>query len=100
MERLPGVHYPVLVPHAKGLSNLLEVLASDTRTPPPTDEIVIFAAATDALSRANTNCTVAESLERLAPVARDAAHAGLRVRGYVSVVITCPYSGRVDAKPV
>lgn len=98
MERIPGVHYPVLVPNERGLDDLLKLLSLHPKpgTPPPTDEIAIFTAATDAFCRANTNCTVKESLERLAPVAERAAKAGLRVRGYVSVVITCPYSGRVD----
>jgi hydroxymethylglutaryl-CoA lyase len=109
MERLPGVHYPVLVPNRKGLDNLFNLLAfnlstassnSQPQPPPPTDEIAIFTAATDAFTLANTNTTIAASLERLAPVARAALDRGLRVRGYVSVVITCPYSGQVDYKRV
>jgi len=108
MERLPGVHYPVLVPNQKGLDNLLDLLStypptpsrSQPQAPPPTDEIAIFTAATDAFAQANTNTTIATSLERLAPVARAALDRGLRVRGYVSVVITCPYSGQVDYKKV
>ncbi|KZP16713.1 aldolase [Athelia psychrophila] len=102
MERLPGVHYPVLVPNQRGLDNLSSLLAeyasspSAAAQPPPTDEIAIFTAATDAFCQANTNTTVAGSLARLAPVARAALAQGLRVRGYVSVVITCPYSGQVD----
>lgn len=108
MERLPGVHYPVLVPNQKGLDNLLDLLStycsgfsnSQPRPPPPTNEIAIFTAATDAFNRANTNTTVAASLEQLAPVARAALDKGLRVRGYVSVVITCPYSGTVDSRKV
>ncbi|EPQ51962.1 aldolase [Gloeophyllum trabeum ATCC 11539] len=108
MEKLPGVHYPVLVPNMKGLENLLELLSATTAhsvgsltsTIPPTDEIAIFTAATDAFSLANTNCTVAESLTRLAAVTQKAREKGLRVRGYVSVVITCPYSGKVDYRRV
>jgi hydroxymethylglutaryl-CoA lyase len=108
MERLPGVHYPVLVPNQKGLDNLLHLLSTyrssfsntQSQPPPPTDEIAIFTASTDAFAQANTNTTVAASLERLAPVARAALDNGLRVRGYVSVVITCPYSGQVDYKRV
>ncbi|EJD02005.1 aldolase [Fomitiporia mediterranea MF3/22] len=102
MERLPGVHYPVLVPNTRGLDDLLRLLASPSKpdTLPRVNEIAVFSAATDAFSRANTNCTVKESLERLAPVVERAAAAGLRVRGYVSVVITCPYSGRADYKRV
>lgn len=101
MERLPDVHYTVLVPNQKGLDNLSTVLSThDSPGPPPSDEIAIFAAATDAFSRANLNTSVAESLARLAPVARRALDQGLRVRGYVSVVIACPYSGAVDYKHV
>lgn len=100
MEKLPGVHYPVLVPNARGLDDLFAVLSSSPQDPPLTDEIAIFAAATDAFSKANTNCTVAESLDRLAPVAERAKEAGLRVRGYVSVVISCPYSGKTDYRVV
>lgn len=100
MEKLPGVHYPVLVPNKRGLDDLLALLSSHPSKPPLTDEIAVFAAATDAFSKANTNCTIAESLERLAVVAEHATAHGLRVRGYVSVVITCPYSGRTDYKVV
>lgn len=100
IERLQGVHYAVLVPNQKGLDNLLAVLSSSSVEPPLTDEISIFTAATDAFTRANLNTTTAESLTRLEPVARAALDRGLRVRGYVSVAIACPYSGQVDYKRV
>ncbi|KAG5653723.1 hypothetical protein H0H81_011130 [Sphagnurus paluster] len=100
MKRLPGVRYPVLVPNHKGLENLFKLLDETNLQPPVTDEISIFTAATDAFTRANLNTTVAESLARLEPVARAALDRGLRVRGYVSVVIACPYSGAVDFKRV
>ncbi|KAJ7468936.1 hypothetical protein B0H11DRAFT_2044281 [Mycena galericulata] len=96
MERLPGVHYPVLVPNQKGLDIVTALLAAHQVSPPLTDEISIFTAATDDFTRANLNTTTAESLEQLAPVARAARDQGLRVRGYVSVVIACPFSGQVD----
>lgn len=115
MERVPGSQYPVLVPNLKGLELLLDLLEkqpSSSTTPPPTDEIAIFTAATDAFSKANTNCTIAEGLARLEVVTKKALDKGLRVRGYdkirsvfvltntchryVSVVIECPYSGTVD----
>ncbi|OSX58194.1 hypothetical protein POSPLADRAFT_1154690 [Postia placenta MAD-698-R-SB12] len=114
MEHLQGVHYPVLVPNMKGLDALLALLSTENPpvsrpqhaapplppAPPLTDEIALFTAATDAFCQANTNCTVAESLARLAPVAARARASGLRVRGYVSVVVVCPYTGRVRAEEV
>jgi hydroxymethylglutaryl-CoA lyase len=104
MERLHGVYYPVLVPNDKGLDNLLSLLSSytpsNTSQPPPTTEISIFTAATDAFTLANTNKTIADSLKALTSVTQRALSAGLRVRGYVSVVITCPYSGQVDYQRV
>lgn len=102
IEHLPGVRYPVLVPNIKGLENLLTVLSehSSSSSPPPTDEVAVFIAATDAFSKANTNCTVAESLERTGEVVRLALEKGLRVRGYLSAVVACPYSGPADYRNV
>ncbi|KAF5348804.1 hypothetical protein D9756_009873 [Leucocoprinus leucothites] len=98
----PGVHYAVLVPNHRGLDDLLSLLSSSSQpqSPPLTDEISIFTAATDAFTRANLNCSTSESLSRLSPVARTALDNNLRVRGYVSVVIACPYTGKVDYKRV
>jgi len=70
------------------------------RRKPPIDEIAVFTAATDAFSLANTNATVADSLKRLEPVVRGALDKGIRVRGYVSVVITCPFGGKADHRRV
>ena len=103
MERRAGNHYPVLVPNLKGLENLLELLcqhssspspssSSSRQQPPPTDEIAIFTAATDAFCRANTNCTVAESLARLEAVTTKAREHGLRVRGCVPPFLRAPSS--------
>jgi hydroxymethylglutaryl-CoA lyase len=101
MEHLPGVRYPVLVPNIRGLENLLAVLSEHPSSlPPPTDEVAVFISATDAFSKANTNCTVTESLQRTSEVVRLALEKGLRVRGYLSVVIACPYSGPVDYRKV
>lgn len=102
VDRFPGVRYPVLVPNVKGLENLLAILSehSSSSSPPPTDEVAVFIAATDAFSKANTNCTVTESLERTNQVVRLALEKGLRVRGYLSVVIACPYSGPTDYRKV
>src|ERR1700752_3293743 len=94
MNKLPGVTYQVLVPNVKGLENILSLLAAHPDKP-PVDKIAVFTAATDAFSLANTNTTMANSLKRLAPVVQGALDKGIRVRGYVSVVITCPYNGKV-----
>jgi len=98
MKKLPGVHYPVLVPNRKGLDNLLALLASSEAA--LTDEIAVFTAATEAFTKANTNCSIQESLDRIAEVTQLALEKGLRVRGYVSVVITCPYSGKANPHTV
>lgn len=100
MQRHSGVNYPVLVPNKKGLENLLSLLSTHKDKPALTEEIAVFTAATDAFAKANLNTTVSHSLANLGPVIREALDAGLRVRGYLSVVIECPYSGRVDARVV
>lgn len=98
--QLPGVSYPVLVPNAKGLSTLLDLLASTPSMLPLTSEIAIFVAASESFSKANINCSIAESLSRLGPVVSSALEAGLKVRGYVSTVITCPYEGAIEPEKV
>jgi len=82
----PGVRYPVLVPNLRGLDDAVAAGARD---------IAVFAAASEAFSQKNINCSIAESLERFAPVCERALAAGLRVRGYISCVLGCPYSGAV-----
>lgn len=99
IEQRAGVHYAVLVPNQRGFEDLLALLAAHEGRP-LTDEISVFVAATDAFSRANLNCTVAESLARIKPVVGKAREKGLRVRGYVSIVVECPYSGKVDRRRV
>ncbi len=81
-----GVSFPVLVPNIKGLD---AALAAGAR------EIAIFAAASETFSLKNINCSIAKSFERFEPVAGRALAAGLRVRGYVSCVLGCPYEGVV-----
>ena len=81
-----GIHYPVLVPNLKGLD---AALAAGAR------EIAVFGAASESFSHKNINCSIAESLDRFAPVVAQAVSAGLRVRGYVSCVLGCPYEGEV-----
>lgn len=91
IRRLDGVTYPVLVPNMKGLEAAIAAGAT---------EIAGFAAATETFSQRNTNCTIAESLERQSTVCRAALDQGLRVRGYISVVLGCPYEGEVKAAQV
>ena len=91
IRRKPGVSYPVLVPNMKGLEGAMAAKAG---------EIAIFAAATEAFSKRNTNCSIAESFDRFEPVCKAALHSGLRVRGYVSVVLGCPYEGEVKPEAV
>jgi len=85
--RRPGVSFPVLVPNLKGFEAALAAGA---------EEVAVFAAASEAFSRRNINCSVADSIERFRPVAEAAAAAGVRLRGYVSCVLGCPYEGDVD----
>ncbi len=82
----PGVSYPVLVPNMQGLN---AAIAAGAR------EIAIFAAASETFSRKNINCSIAESLERFAPVTAAAKLAGIPVRGYISCVLGCPYEGAI-----
>jgi hydroxymethylglutaryl-CoA lyase len=91
IRRKPGVAYPVLVPNMKGLEGALAAKA---------EEIAIFGAATEAFSKRNINCSIAESLERFEPVCRTALDHGMRVRGYMSVVLGCPYQGEVKSEAV
>jgi hydroxymethylglutaryl-CoA lyase len=86
IERRAGVSYPVLVPNEKGLDAALAAGAT---------EAAIFAAASEAFSQKNINCTIGESLERFKPVLARAKEAKLKVRGYVSCVLGCPYQGEV-----
>ncbi|HSV19576.1 MAG TPA: hydroxymethylglutaryl-CoA lyase [Casimicrobiaceae bacterium] len=87
IRRKPGVRYPVLTPNLKGFEAALAAGA---------DEVAVFVAATEAFSRKNINCSIAESLQRAKPVFDAARAHGVRVRGYVSVVLDCPYEGAVD----
>jgi isopropylmalate/homocitrate/citramalate synthase len=87
----PGVSYPVLVPNMKGFEGALAAGAK---------EIAVFGAASEAFSQKNINCSIAESLERFAPVLEAALAHGIKVRGYVSCVLGCPYQGDVPVSEV
>jgi hydroxymethylglutaryl-CoA lyase len=84
LRKRPEVRYPALVPNLLGLELALAA---------GVEEIAVFVSASEGFSAANIACTRAESLERLAPVARKAKEHSMRVRGYVSCVIACPYDG-------
>jgi hydroxymethylglutaryl-CoA lyase len=86
IDRRADVAYPVLVPNIKGLE---AAVAAGAR------EVAVFAAASEAFSQMNINCSIAESLERFRPVIDAAYEADIRVRGYVSCVLGCPYQGSV-----
>jgi hydroxymethylglutaryl-CoA lyase len=95
IARRPGVRYSVLVPNMKGLDAAL----SAPREQWP-DEIVVFAAATEAFSQRNINCSIAESVERFRPVVAAAKEHGIKVRSAVSCALGCPYQGEVSADEV
>ncbi|KZO99266.1 aldolase [Calocera viscosa TUFC12733] len=99
IHRKSGVAYPVLVPNMKGLE-ALEAMFQKHPGEPITDEIAIFTAASETFNKKNTNCTIAESLDRFAPVVERALGMGLRVRGYVSTVVVCPYEGAIEPERV
>ena len=86
LKRKPGVRYPVLVPNMRGFESARATGA---------EEIAIFAAASETFSQRNTNCSIAESFERFAPVVTAARREGIAVRGYVSCVVDCPYEGPI-----
>ena len=86
ITRVEGVRYAALTPNMRGFEAAQAARA---------DEVAIFGSASEGFSKANINATIAESLERFAPVAAAASVAGLPVRGYVSCVTDCPYDGPV-----
>jgi hydroxymethylglutaryl-CoA lyase len=95
IARRPGVRYSALVPNLKGLE---AALALEPAHRP--DEVVVFAAASEAFSQRNINCSIAESIERFAPVVQGAHAAGMKVRGAVSCTLGCPYQGEVSPDEV
>jgi hydroxymethylglutaryl-CoA lyase len=95
IRRRPDVRYSVLTPNMKGLDAAL----SAPREHWP-DEIVVFAAASEAFSQRNINCSIDESVERFRPVVAAAKSHGIKVRCAVSVALGCPYQGEVSADEV
>ena len=91
IERRPGVRYSVLAPNLKGFEAAL---------PDRPDEIVVFGSASEAFSQKNINCSIAESIERFAPVVDAARAAGIAVRGAMSCTVGCPYEGEIAPERV
>jgi len=95
LRRKPGVRYSVLTPNMKGF----EAAVAPARALWP-DEIVVFGAASEAFSQRNINCSIAESIERFAPVVQAARAAGIHVRGAMSCAVGCPYEGEIAPERV
>ena len=91
IERRPGVTYPVLTPNLKGFERALEAGVT---------EVAVFGAASEAFSQKNINCSISESVERFRPVLEAAQKNSVRVRGYISCVLGCPYQGDVPIENV
>ncbi len=91
IQKAPGVSYPVLVPNMKGME---AAVFSGVK------EISVFTAASESFCQKNINCPIAESLERFKPVIDEAKKRGMKVRGYVSCVLGCPYEGEIATEAV
>ena len=91
IQRQPGVTYAALTPNLKGLEAALEAKV---------EEVAVFAAASEAFSQKNINCSIAESLARFEPLMAAAKAQKVRVRGYVSCVLGCPYDGEIEPAQV
>ncbi|CAK15757.1 hydroxymethylglutaryl-CoA lyase [Pseudomonas entomophila] len=91
IRQRPGVTYAALAPNLRGFE---DALAAGVK------EVAVFAAASEAFSQRNINCSISESLKRFEPIMEAAGNHGVRVRGYVSCVLGCPYEGAVKAEQV
>jgi hydroxymethylglutaryl-CoA lyase len=91
IQKHEGVDYPVLVPNLQGYERALAVGVR---------EVAVFTAASEAFNRKNINATIDESIERFVPILERAQNDGVKVRGYVSTVLGCPYQGEVDVRDV
>jgi hydroxymethylglutaryl-CoA lyase len=91
IDHKPGINYCVLTPNERGYRDAIESGAK---------EIAVFAAASETFSRTNINCSIDESLQRFRPICEDAKASRLRVRGYISCVLDCPYEGAIEAERV
>ena len=91
IKRKPKVTYAALTPNMKGYEAAIAVNA---------DEVAIFSAASESFSQKNINCSIEESIARFAPIIADAKKRNIKVRGYVSCVVGCPYEGDIDPEQV
>lgn len=91
ITRKEGAVYPALVPNARGMEDALKA---------GVQEIAVFASASESFSQRNIRCSIEESYARFAPVIDMAKEAGIKVRGYVSCVVGCPYEGEIDPAAV
>lgn len=91
INRKAGVTYAALTPNMKGLEGAIEAKV---------DEVAVFSAASEAFTQKNINCSIKESLERFTPIMETAKANNIRVRGYVSTVLGCPYNGDIAPEQV
>lgn len=91
IEKYPQIHYSALVPNERGMMNALEAGVK---------EIAIFTAASEAFNQKNINCSIQDSIARFAPVMSIAKQNQVKVRGYISCVLGCPYQGKVEPDQV
>src|SRR5882672_9625352 len=91
LRRKPGVSYPVLTPNLKGFEAARAAGAT---------EVAVFGAASEAFSKKNINCSIAESLDRFRPILENSLREKIKVRGYISCVVACPYEGEVKPEKV
>ncbi|CRK90888.1 CLUMA_CG004577, isoform A [Clunio marinus] len=91
IEKVEGVSYPVLTPNLKGFEAALEAGAK---------EVAVFGAASESFTKKNVNCSIKESIERFESVLKAAQNNKVKVRGYVSTVIGCPYEGKIKPSAV
>ena len=91
ISRVDGVTYSALTPNLKGFEGALAAQAN---------EVAVFSAASEAFTQKNINCSISESLERFIPVIEQAKANGIKVRGYVSTVLGCPYAGEIAPEQV
>ncbi|MCL9682540.1 hydroxymethylglutaryl-CoA lyase [Legionella maioricensis] len=91
IDKAPDIHYSVLVPNERGMNKALEVGAK---------EIAVFTAASELFNQRNINCSIEESIARFQPVLDLAKAHNVKVRGYISCVLGCPYQGEIDPQKV